>query len=94
MAINGRFTLITGRLGIAGTVDAAPVLTDMSKLQGDCCGIALLAHHKALILAKNVLYRINPMKIKNAATDALPRLGALFFAVVPKGLVRGREFHA
>jgi hypothetical protein len=57
--------------------------------------IAVLRCHKALILAKNVLYRENrPMKMKNAATDALPPLGALFFAAAPKGLVRGREFHA
>jgi len=37
-------------------------------------------------LAKNVLYVQNPMKIKNAATDALPLSGALFFAAAPKGL--------
>jgi hypothetical protein len=66
----------------------------MSKLQADCRGIAHLRPHKALILAKNVLYRLNPMKKKNAATDALPLSGALFFAVAPKGLERGREFHA
>jgi hypothetical protein len=29
----------------------------------------------------------NPMKMKNAATDALPLSGALFFAAAPKGLV-------
>jgi len=94
VAINGRFTLITGRLGIAGTADAAPVLTDMSKLQGDCCGIALLAHHKALILAKNVLYRINPMKIKKRRYGCAPSLGSLIFRGCTQGLVRGREFHA
>jgi hypothetical protein len=66
----------------------------MSKLQADCRGIAHLRLHKALILAKNVLYIQNPMKIKNAATDALPLSGALFFAAAPKGLERGREFHA
>jgi hypothetical protein len=37
---------------------------------------------------------INPMKMKNAATDVLPLAGALFFAAAPKGLERGREFHA
>jgi hypothetical protein len=66
----------------------------MAKLQACYRGIALLRRHKALILAKNVLYRQNPMKMKNAATDALPRSGALFFAATPKGLERGREFHA
>jgi hypothetical protein len=44
-----------------------------------------LQRHKALILAKNVLYMQNPMKMKNAATDALPLSGALFFAAAPKG---------
>jgi hypothetical protein len=36
----------------------------------------------------------NPMKMKNAATDALPYSGALFFAATPKELKRGRAFHA
>jgi hypothetical protein len=53
-----------------------------------------LRRDKALILAKNVLYKKNPMMMKNAATDALPLSGALFFAATPKGLKRGREFHA
>jgi hypothetical protein len=35
-----------------------------------------------------------PMKMKNAATDALPGSGALFFAAYPKGFVRGRAIHA
>ena len=34
------------------------------------------------------------MKMKNAATDALPNSGALFFAATPKGLDRGRAIHA
>jgi hypothetical protein len=45
-------------------------------------------------LAKNVLYIANPMKMKNAATDALPLPGALFFAAAPKGFARGRVIHA
>jgi hypothetical protein len=58
----------------------------MSKLQVDYRGIAVLRRHKDFILAKIVLYNQNPMKIKHAATDALPLLGALFFAAAPKGL--------
>jgi hypothetical protein len=78
-------------LALAGAV---PILTDMSVLQACCRRIALLRRDKALILAKNVLYKQNPMKMKNAATDALPLSGALFFAALPKGLDRGRAFHA
>jgi hypothetical protein len=73
-------------LGTGAAAEAAPLLTDMSKSQVDYRGIAVLRRHKALILAKNVLYMQNPMKIKNAATDALPLSGALFFAAAPKGL--------
>jgi hypothetical protein len=40
-----------------GTAVAAPALTDMAKLQAACPGIALLRRDKALILAKNVLYK-------------------------------------
>jgi len=57
-----------------------------AKLPNFNLGMALERRHKALILAKNVLYMQNPMKIKNAATDALPLSGALFFAAAPKGL--------
>jgi hypothetical protein len=66
----------------------------MSKLQVDYRGIAVLRRHKALILAKNVLYMQNPMKIKNAATDALPLSGPYFSRLHPRVLKRGREFHA
>jgi hypothetical protein len=38
--------------------DAAPALTDMSKLQAGCPGIEPLRRDKALILTKNVLYKI------------------------------------
>jgi hypothetical protein len=71
---------------LPGTLDPASALTDMPNLEAIYLWIALLRRHKALILAKNVLYMQNPMKIKNAATDALPLSGALFFAAAPKGL--------
>jgi hypothetical protein len=45
--------------------------------------IALLRRHNALNLPKNVLYiKNNPMTTKNAATEALPSSGALFFAAL------------
>src|SRR5450759_4314526 len=40
-----------------GTTGRAPALTDMSKLQVGYPGIAFLRRDKALILAKNVLYK-------------------------------------
>jgi hypothetical protein len=43
--------------GPPGTAVAAPALTDMAKLQACYPGIALLRRDKALILAKNVLYK-------------------------------------
>jgi hypothetical protein len=76
------------RQGAAGVLAAVPALTVLSKLQNYRTWIAVLRCHKALILAKNVLYKQNPMKLKNAATGALPLSGALFFAASPRGLVR------
>jgi len=59
----------------------------MTKLQIYYRQIAVLRCHKALILAKNVLYSQNrPMKMKNAATDVLPPPGSLIFRGYTQGL--------
>jgi hypothetical protein len=78
---------------LAGSAFSA--LTDSPKSQGSTPGYAGLEHHKALILAKNVLYIDLSYEYENRrARMPLPRLGALFFAVHPKGQSEGVKFHA